>query len=400
MSTPPSRLVGVHDGTVYAVRGTDIVSGPTRPNRRATTGEADRQPARVDLSESVGRVPTPTTPRLLCRLTTGRAGAVTRLLVGDVSTTAVFRLSASTWLATAGPRLYRSTDAGENWDERLALPSSSGPMGVLPSAVCRADGRVYLGEYPLGDEVPRIHVSTDDGRDWAVACRLPGARHVHAVQTDPFTGDVWVTTGDADAECAIGRLRHAGDAAEFERVGGGSQAWRAVELAFTPTAVLWGMDCGHARANTLYRLDRAALGADGDPTPVAVGATANSIYYAATVETGGDYWVVFATAVETGRDRTAPGRSTHGTGTARVVAASAATDYTDWHELLAFERRSRLADAVPRLPTANAYVYLGTDANDALVVNPFNTATDNGRILVVPADRLRAADGPVELDPA
>lgn len=386
------RLAGVHGDTVYGISGTTIVSG--RIDEGVATDVADSQPVVptvFDTFSEVGRIPSPDDPRLIRRLSTGRFRSLVRPFVGDVTTASVFRVSVSDWIVTVGPRLYSSHDAGETWTHRLDLPPSSGPMGVLPSAFCRTDERVYLGEYPLGTEVPRVLASSDGGRSWETACRLPRARHVHAVQVDPFTGDIWVTTGDADSECAIGRLRNGpGTDGEptFERVGGGDQTWRAVELAFTPTAVLWGMDCGYASRNRLYRLDRDALDADGNATPVTVGATDNSVYYAATVESGGEYWVAFATAVETGRDRTAPDRETAGTNTARVVVASSESDYNDWYDVVRFERRTRIADAIPGVPSANAYVYLASHSGNGLLVNPFNTDTANGRVLVVSPTRL------------
>ena len=391
------RLCGLHDGRGYgceagavlALRDGAPLTGPTA-RLRGCSGTV----VPADAFERVGTLPASPDPTTKRRLLTGRLRPVSRRLVGDVPTATVHRLTDTDWLATVGRHLYTAHDDARVWRHRGTLAPSSGPSGVLPSAVCRHDGVVYLGEYPLGDDKPRILRSPDEGRTWETALELPGVRHVHAVQSDPFGDDVWLTTGDADAECHVGRLDRTGDGVTFEPVGGGSQAWRAVELAFTPDAVLWGVDCGYAESNRLYRLDRGELTRSGtDPAPTPVGATPNSVYYAASLPVDGDHVVAFATAVETGRDRTNPDRETTGDDLARVVVASAQSGFTDWSVLAAFRRQPRPADRVPRLPSANAYVYLGADADAGLFVNPFNTTVESGRLLRIAPDRLATVVG-------
>ncbi len=79
-------------------------------------------------------------------------------------------------------------------------------MGVLPSTVCQTDEAVYLGEYPLDSAVtPRVLRSTDRGEIWSSVLQLDGVRHIHAVQFDPYTHEIWLATGDRDSECRIGR---------------------------------------------------------------------------------------------------------------------------------------------------------------------------------------------------
>jgi hypothetical protein len=68
--------------------------------------------------------------------------------------------------------------------------------------------------------------------------------------------------------------------------------------------------------------------------------------------------------------------------------ASSESDYTDWHDLLRFRRRSCVANAIPGLPSANAYVSLASTPRGDLLVNPFNTRTANGRVLVVSPEQL------------
>ena len=174
-----------------------------------------------------------------------------------------------------------------------------GPTGVLPPAVEHHDGTTYLREYPLNDVTLRVFVSHDFGRSWSTSAALPDMRHVHAVQRDPHSGDIWVTTGDTDAASWIGRLHDS----DFEVVGGGSQKWRAVELSFTPSSVLWGMDCVYADENRLFKLPRDEIDTP-DPTPESVGQASGSVYYSVSLTVDDSQWVVFSTAMEAGPDST------------------------------------------------------------------------------------------------
>lgn len=359
------RLHGIHRGTLYATDYRTVLfeSGASAFN-------------------PVGRLPVPTGGRTGAEYrlrTTWPWKAVLERLVGTFPTVTLHRLTDDDLIATASRWLYSSHDAGRHWQLRRTLPRSSGPMGVLPSAVTTRDGVTYLGEYPLDDDgPPRILRSDDRGRTWTAHHTLDGVRHVHAVQCDPYTDDLWVTTGDADPECRIGRLSDG----VFEAVGGGSQDWRAVELAFTPEAVLWGVDCRYAATNPIYRLDRDELGTD-QPRPTRVNEVGASVYYAATLAVDDEQWVVFSTAAEPTTDSTGPASVQGEAGSVTVVAASSASAFTDWYELARFAKRRTPLDRVnpgKRLPVANAYAFLAADPDRGLFVNPINTAEADGTI--------------------
>jgi len=304
-------------------------------------------------------------------------------LVGAFPTTNVWRLGSGGWLATAGDRLFASHDGGGTWRASRRLPRSSGTAGVLPSAVCHHDGVTDLGEYPLDpDATPRVLRSTDGGRTWETLLSLPSVRHVHAVQVDPVTGERWVTTGDTDEACRIGRIRDG----TFEPVGGGSQAWRAVELVFTEAAVMWGMDCAYADENRIFALDRENV----EGGPESLHAVSGSVYYGESIEIGGTTWAAFSTAVEVGADASAPDETTT-VRPAKVVAASAETGFSTWHEITTYRKRTRPVDRLDgwlSLPSANAYVFLASDPDLGLFFNPYNTATDHGRVLRIPPERF------------
>jgi len=375
------NLHGVYEGDLYASEYRTVYAGPT----------ADEPAAVGDLPRPVGGK-----QGIEFRLkVTERWKPAVERFVGRFPSVNVRPTADGTLVASAVRWLYVSTDGGRSWDVTRRLPASSGPVGVLPSAFCEHDGALYVGEYPLdGDATPRVLRSRDGGRTWATALSLPEVRHVHAIEADPYSGDLWLTTGDAGEECRIGRICDG----EFEAVGGGSQRWRAVQPVFTPTGLIWGVDSVYADENAVFELPRSEF-ESGDPTVRRLTEMDDSIYYGASLTVGDEHWVALSTAVEPGTDSTGPDDQQSDGGRATVVAASAATDYTEWVELATYRKRRVPADGRPVgsfLPAASAYVFLAVDER-GLLLNPYNTASDDGRILRVPRRRfaeLHGADTP------
>jgi len=204
-------------------------------------------------------------------------------IVGHYTTTNVWPAGKGTLLATVGRCLFRSSDGGQSWRHVHTLPAASGPMGVLPTSFCEAAGRLYLAEYTLDDRPARILGSDDEDETWTVRVRSDEHRHFHGVFRDPYSDRVWVTAGDSDAESAIGVLEDG----TFRSVGRGSQRWRAVGLAFTAEAVLWGVDSSFSPTVEILRLPRTDIGAE-IPEPVTVGTTDSSVFYAESLSVDGE----------------------------------------------------------------------------------------------------------------
>ena len=367
------KLEGIHDGSIYVSSGRRI--GRVDPQAGfEPVGTLPRPPAFFDALRSAGPV---------------RTGL--QALVGRFPTTNCWWLTGDVLLATHGRYVWRSDDGGTSWQHVHLLPPDSGPMGVLPTAVCEHRGKTYLAEYSLGNTPATILVSEDSGSSWGQYVTTNRRRHFHGVFADPYSDTVWATAGDTDEESAIGRLRDG----SFEPIGGGSQAWRAVDLAFTPTAIVWGMDCAYADRVDIYYLKRSAIGTG---TPTKIHQVDASVYYLATVRTDEEIWIAAATQAEIGVDRTAGSHNGRATGDiARVWVASDRTDFRTWHVVARYRRRRVPADWFDRLPSANGYVYLAGDPHLGLVINPYSVGATPGRLHHVDPARLRSlgldADG-------
>jgi hypothetical protein len=363
------KIGGIHDGTLYCTRGLDVgVWNEHEGFRRC------------------GTLPNPATgvERLAFEVRNHRLSK--RLLepvTGAYTTTNLWPLGDDRLLATVSRWLFVSADGGRSWELAHELPESSGMMGVLPTSMCEHGGRVYLAEYPLGGEPARVLVSDDRGETWGEFVERSDVRHFHGLFTDPYAGRLWGTTGDTDAESAIGVFEAGG----FEPVGRGSQRWRAVQLAFTPDAIYWGEDCSYTAGVGICRLPRNRLD-DEAPEPDVIGTTDGPIYYAETLSTADTDWLVVSTTATPEADSTAPGvaQERHHERPARVLAAPADSGYETWYELYAVDRKAAVGEYVDPVPESNGYLFLATDPERGLVINPYNTTRANGEIVTIPPE--------------
>ncbi len=186
--------------------------------------------------------------------------------------------------------IYRSEGAG-----RAFVPVHRFRRGRRPLqrgwCLTRA-GHFLYGEY-FGNakrEQVLIWRSSDFGLSWEVVYKFPAnsVRHIHTVQEDPFTGDIWVSTGDADSECLV--MRFSSCFKEYTIVGQGSQDWRLVSLAFRPEYVYWGTDAPH-QTNKIIRWNRRT----GSTQVVAQ--VNGPVYYSQQTREG---VILFGTSVEGG----------------------------------------------------------------------------------------------------
>jgi hypothetical protein len=113
---------------------------------------------------------------------------------------------------------------------------------------------------------------------------LDVARHVHVSAIDPYTGDLWIGTGDTSLRSRI--LTARSGTTNLEVLGLGSQEWRTLAIWFSPTHVYWNMDTSEGQS--VWRIPRTMrdpLTGWASITPeLASGTTQPGIRYLVTAE--------------------------------------------------------------------------------------------------------------------
>ncbi len=140
--------------------------------------------------------------------------------------------------------------------KRHAIRSKFPIPGSRPLVVCKTkDGALYFGQYKNNKTRKPIHIfaSFDNGLTWQSIYTFKNVRHVHGVFEDPYSGDLWVTTGDLDHESAIWISKDRFKT--MKKIFQGSQQVRAVTLLFTKDHVYFGSD-SPVEENHIYRFNR------------------------------------------------------------------------------------------------------------------------------------------------
>lgn len=197
----------------------------------------------------------------------------------------IIKLVNGTILAVASKQIFHIKD-----DEVRTVHTFHKGFGPLRKGWCEDNnGNCYFGEYFLNnkrDSRVRLFKSSDNGRFWDVICSLNKIRHIHSVQFDPYSKNVWLCTGDKDNESKIMFSEDEGET--WIDIASGNQMFRTLSLTFTKKHIYWGTDiptrqnyiCRYLRSNeTIEKLTQV----DGP------------VHYSTTV---GRKFKVFATTVE------------------------------------------------------------------------------------------------------
>lgn len=139
--------------------------------------------------------------------------------------------------------LYRSADHGRRWKRVFQFPPGYGTL--TPHSVTD-DGRyVYVGSYNRFADGSKNHTnwiwrSSNDGRTWSVVRETTTHAHIHFVQRNPYTGDIFVGYGDRDPAAAIERSRDHGQTWDVICQG---HPCRVVDIGFDRSGfAIWGQD--------------------------------------------------------------------------------------------------------------------------------------------------------------
>jgi len=134
-------------------------------------------------------------------------------------------------------------------------------------------GNIYLGEYTDDNHKSyqvRIFKASNLGENWQDVYVFPpssihgysgGIRHIHACQVDPFTGDIWIGTGDGNSQSRIYYhknllLPDSTGKVNLNLIGIGSQEYRVVSFAFSKKFIYWFMDAP-CDTQKIFRIRRA-----------------------------------------------------------------------------------------------------------------------------------------------
>jgi len=96
---------------------------------------------------------------------------------------------------------------------------------------------------------------------WAANKTLfPACRHIHTLVVDPYTGHIWIGTGDNNQHSHIYYSDDNGTT--WKHIGMGSQEWRVVSIWFTKTHVYWAMDSQN-QSQKVFRISRSVYKSKG-----------------------------------------------------------------------------------------------------------------------------------------
>jgi hypothetical protein len=88
---------------------------------------------------------------------------------------------------------------------------------------------------------------------------FPACRHIHTLNIDPYTGQIWIGTGDDNYQNHIYYSDDNGNT--WKQVGMGTQEWRVLSIWFTPNYVYWSMDSSETQK--IFRVSRDVYNSKG-----------------------------------------------------------------------------------------------------------------------------------------
>lgn len=158
-----------------------------------------------------------------------------------------------TWMCIAKKAIFKYNKNSGLFEKCCSIEKGSKPM-----VLCQAnDGTIYYGEYCFNPErMPmRIMQSKDNGETWSVAWTFGDGEvnHIHGVFNDPYTGRIWVATGDDDCACILGYTEDG--FRTFVRKYEGSQQFRVCVPMFTENSIIYATDSQYAQ-NVIRLIDR------------------------------------------------------------------------------------------------------------------------------------------------
>lgn len=158
-------------------------------------------------------------------------------------------------------------------DLRKWVQIYEGPRGIKESMVLikddSGDVNLLFSQYTAGTDRARHYILQYNFTTYSTSIAkifytfkefqeeglTPCARHIHTFVQDPYSGYLFVTTGDNDTESSVYFSKDKGKS--FELLGSGNQQWRVLSFIFTPEYIFWNTDSPDVQY--LTRLRRSDL---------------------------------------------------------------------------------------------------------------------------------------------
>ena len=184
--------------------------------------------------------------RLLSRINITR-----RLFRSEI--THLYHFQNDNWMCIAKKGIFRYDEGSKLFKKCCDIEKGSRPMNL-----CQAhDGTIYYGEYCYNpDRKPmRIYQSKDNGDTWSVVYEFKNGEinHIHGIFNDPYTGRLWVATGDDDKACIFGYTEDGFKTLIREYKG--SQQYRVCVPLFTKDEIIFATDSQYEQ-NYIRAIDR------------------------------------------------------------------------------------------------------------------------------------------------
>ena len=157
------------------------------------------------------------------------------------------------WMCIAKKGIFRYNNETKFYEKCCDIEKGSRPMNLCQGN----DGTIYYGEYCYNPQrhSMRIFCSKDNGDTWEVAYTFGEGEinHIHGIFNDPFTGRLWVATGDDDQACIFGYTEDGFKTVVKEYAG--SQQYRVCVPLFTQDEIIFATDSQYEQ-NVIRSIDR------------------------------------------------------------------------------------------------------------------------------------------------
>lgn len=154
--------------------------------------------------------------------------------------THLYHFQNDNWICIAKKALFKYNNKSGLFEKCHTIEKGSRPMNLCQGH----DGTIYYGEYCNNPQRKpmRIFCSKNNGDTWDVAYTFGDGEinHIHGIFNDPYTGRLWVATGDDNKACIFGYTEDGFKS--FVSQYKGTQQYRVCVPLFTEEEIIFATD--------------------------------------------------------------------------------------------------------------------------------------------------------------